>query len=144
MLDRAWTELSDMNYGNSGGIRVSGAPPMIDSKLKKIWKTHSPRRPEKTFLEVSYIKPLSANPQKLSNTLKQFVGCRLDISTFYSYESLLLQIFFSLEVYKSLDLPLSSITFKVNSHTDNHFYKYIYFKYYTVWNHFQKFFTWTL
>ena len=32
-----------------------------------------------------------------------------------------------LEIYKNLDLPLSSITFTVNSHADNHFFQYIYF-----------------
>ena len=31
-----------------------------------------------------------------------------------------------LEKYKNLGLPLSTITFTVNSHADNHFYKYIY------------------
>ena len=29
------------------------------------------------------------------------------------------------EIYENLSFPLSSITFTVNSHTDNHFYKYI-------------------
>ena len=33
---------------------------------------------------------------------------------------------FSLEIYKDVGRPLSSITFTVNSHADNHFYKYIY------------------
>ena len=42
---------------------------------------------------------------------------RTDISTFYFYEPLF-QIF---------------VPFTVKSHTDNHFYKYICFKYYTVW-----------
>ena len=49
--------------------------------------------------------------------------------------------FLPLEIYKNLGLPLSSITLKVNNHTDNHFCKYICFKYYTIWNHFQRFFT---
>ena len=31
-----------------------------------------------------------------------------------------------LEIYKKLDLHLSTITFTVNSHTDNHFYKYLF------------------
>ena len=52
--------------------------------------------------------------------------------------------FLSLEIYKNSRLPLSSITFKVNIYTENHFYKYICFKYDTVWNHFQRFFIWTL
>ena len=55
---------------------------------------------------------------------------RLDISTFYFYEPLLLQIFFpwkyiKTSLYKNW-LPLSTITFTVNSHAYNHFYKYIY------------------
>ena len=43
--------------------------------------------------------------------------------------------FCPLEIYKNLSLPLSCRTFTVNSHADNHFYKYIYFKY-TIWNQF--------
>ena len=39
-----------------------------------------------------------------------------------------------LEKYKNLGLPLSTITFTVNSHADNHFYRYICFKCYTVLN----------
>ena len=31
-----------------------------------------------------------------------------------------------LQIYKNLGFPLSTITFTVNSHTDNHFYEYIY------------------
>ena len=34
--------------------------------------------------------------------------------------------FCSLEIYKNLGVPLSIITFIVNSHEDNHFYKCIY------------------
>ena len=49
---------------------------------------------------------------------------QLDISTFYFYKPLLLQIF--VRILKNLDLSLSTITFKVNSHVDNHFYKYVY------------------
>ena len=37
--------------------------------------------------------------------------------------------FYPLETYKNLGLPLPTITFTVNSHANNHFYKYIYFKY---------------
>ena len=33
---------------------------------------------------------------------------------------------FPLEIYKNVDIPLSTITFTANSHADNHFYKYIY------------------
>ena len=36
------------------------------------------------------------------------------------------------EIYKNLGLPLSTITFTVNSHADNHFYNYICFKCYTL------------
>ena len=42
--------------------------------------------------------------------------------------------FCPLEIYNNLGLPLSTISFTVNSHADNRFYKYICFKYYTVWN----------
>ena len=41
-----------------------------------------------------------------------------------------------LEIYKNVGLPLSTITFIVNSHANNHFYEYTCFKYYTVWNQF--------
>ena len=62
------------------------------------------------------------------------------VSTEYFYILLLWAIavtdFCPLEIYKNLVLPLSTITFTVNSHANNHFYKYICFKYYTVWNHF--------
>ena len=39
-----------------------------------------------------------------------------------------------LEVYKRLGFHSSTVTFTVNSHTDNHFCKYIAFKYYTVFS----------
>ena len=52
---------------------------------------------------------------------------QLDVFTFYFSEPLLFQIFFLLEIYKNLGLPLSTVTFTVNSHADNHFYKYISF-----------------
>ena len=55
---------------------------------------------------------------------------RLDNSTFNFYEPLLLQDLW--ETYKNLGLPLSAITFLVNSHADNHFYNYICFTYYTL------------
>ena len=42
-----------------------------------------------------------------------------------------------LGIYKNPGPPLPTITFTVNSHTDNHFHRYIYlFQYYTVWNQF--------
>ena len=50
---------------------------------------------------------------------------QLDISTFYFYEPLLFQIL-SLENLLKLRPSLFTITFTVNSHADNHFYKYIY------------------
>ena len=37
----------------------------------------------------------------------------------------LFHIFFPWKFIKNLDLPLSSITFKVNSHADNHFHIFI-------------------
>ena len=46
--------------------------------------------------------------------------------------------------HKNFGLLLPSITFKVSSHVDSHFHKYICFKYCTLWNHFQRFFTWIL
>ena len=49
---------------------------------------------------------------------------QLDVFTFYFSEPLLFQIFFLLEIYKNLGLPLSTVTFTVNSHADNHFYKH--------------------
>ena len=54
---------------------------------------------------------------------------QLDIYTFYSYEPLLFQIFAPFR-------PFSTITFTVNSHADNDFYKYICFKYFTVLSQF--------
>ena len=45
--------------------------------------------------------------------------------------------FHPLGIYKNPGPPLPTITFTVNSHTDNHFHRYIYlFQYYTVWNQF--------
>ena len=51
---------------------------------------------------------------------------QLDISSFYFYKPFAVPDFCLLEIYKKLGLPLSAITFTVNSHADNHFYKYIY------------------
>ena len=52
------------------------------------------------------------------------------VSTGYLYVSVLRAIavsdFRPLEIYKKLGLPLSTFTFTVNSHGDNHFYKCIY------------------
>ena len=42
--------------------------------------------------------------------------------------------FCPLENYENFGLPLSTITFTVNNHAENNFYKYISFKYYTVWS----------
>ena len=48
----------------------------------------------------------------------------LDIFMFYFYEELLFQILFPWKfIYKTLGPLLSSITFTINSHADNHFYK---------------------
>ena len=44
--------------------------------------------------------------------------------------------FCPLEIYENLGLPLSTVTFTVNSHADSYFYKYVCFKCYTVWNKF--------
>ena len=52
---------------------------------------------------------------------------KLDIFRFYFSEPLQFQIFFVLEIYKNLVLPLSTVTFTVNSHADNNFYKYLSF-----------------
>ena len=49
---------------------------------------------------------------------------RLDISTFYFYEPFAVSDFRPLEIYKKLGFPLSTTTFAVNNHADNHFYKY--------------------
>ena len=53
-----------------------------------------------------------------------------NLSTGYFYILFLWAIaildFRPLEIYKNLGLPLSPMTFTVNSHTDNHSYKYIY------------------
>ena len=52
------------------------------------------------------------------------------VSTGYLYVSFFGAIdvsdFRPLEIYKNLGLPLSTFTFTVNSHGDNHFYKCIY------------------
>ena len=51
---------------------------------------------------------------------------RLDISTIYFYEPLLIPAFFSLIIHKHLVLLLSSITFTAKRQVDNHFYECIY------------------
>ena len=52
------------------------------------------------------------------------------VSTGYFYVLFLSTIAVSdlrpLEIYKKLGLPLSTVTFTVNSHADNHFYKYVF------------------
>ena len=62
------------------------------------------------------------------------------VSTGYFYVLFLWVItikdFRPLEIYRNLGFPLSTITFTVNSHANNHFFKCICFKYYTVWNYF--------
>ena len=50
---------------------------------------------------------------------------RLDISAFYFYKHCCFYeplVFYPWKFMKNLSLPLSSITSKVNSHADNHFY----------------------
>ena len=53
-----------------------------------------------------------------------------DVTTGYFYLLFLWTIavsdFCLLEIYKNLGFLLATITFTVNSHEDNHFYKYIY------------------
>ena len=65
------------------------------------------------------------------------------VSTGYFYIVFLWTIavsdFCTLDIYKNLCFPLSTITYKVNSHAGNYFYKiniFICLKYYTVWNQF--------
>ena len=52
------------------------------------------------------------------------------VSTGYCYALILWAIsvsdFLPLEIFNNLGPPFSSITFTVNSHANNHFYKYIY------------------
>ena len=48
-----------------------------------------------------------------------------DISVLFLWATVVSD-FRSLEIYKNLGLSLSTITFTVNSHTDNHFYKYLF------------------
>ena len=98
----------------------------------------------------SYLGPgkiASISSRNLSRSSKHDTFWRV-VSTGYFYNSFswanAVSNFLLLEIYKNLGLPLPSNTFKVNSHADNLFYKYICFKYYTVWNHFQRFFRWTL
>ena len=45
---------------------------------------------------------------------------------FYVLWTIAASDFRPLEIYKNIALPLSTISFIVNSHADNHFYKYIY------------------
>ena len=52
---------------------------------------------------------------------------RLDISTFYFNEPFAVSDFRLLEIYKKLGLPLSTITFTVSNHADNHFYNFFFF-----------------
>ena len=51
---------------------------------------------------------------------------QMDISTFYVYEPFAVSDFRPLEIYKKLGLSLSTTTFAVNNHADNHFYKYFF------------------
>ena len=62
------------------------------------------------------------------------------ISTGYFYVLFLWAIavsdFRCWEIHRNLSLPLFTTTFTVIGHIDSHFYKYICFKYRTVWNSF--------
>ena len=53
---------------------------------------------------------------------------------FYVLWAIAVSDFCLLEIYKNFCLPVSTITFTVNSHTDNCLYKYICFNYYKVSN----------
>ena len=50
---------------------------------------------------------------------------RMDISVLFWW-TIAVSDFRPLEIYKNVGLPLSTINFTVNSHADNHYYKYIY------------------
>ena len=59
----------------------------------------------------------------------------LDIFTFSFYEPFLFHIFVRWKfINKNLGLPLSTTAFTVNSHTDNHSYKYICFFFQILYN----------
>ena len=90
----------------------------------------------KFYIEPAEIASFSNRDFSRSNKYNAF----WHVSTEYFYVLFLWTItvtyFCHLKIYKNVGLPLSTITFTVNSHANNHFYKYICFKYYTVWNHF--------
>ena len=80
----------------------------------------------------SYLGPAevaSFSSQNFSRSIKHDTFCHV-VSTGYFYVLFLWTIavsdFRPLEIYKKLDLHLSTITFTVNSLTDNHFYKYLF------------------
>ena len=82
---------------------------------------------EKVYLGLAEIASFSSRGFSRSNKHDTFWHA---VSTGYFYVLFLWTIavsyFRPLEIYKNLGLPFSSITFTVNSHPDNHFYKYIY------------------
>ena len=82
---------------------------------------------QKSYLgptEIIYFSSKDFRPSSKHDTLW------LVVSTGYFYVLFLWTIavsdFRSLEIYKNWSRPLSTITFTVNSHADNYFYKYIY------------------
>ena len=81
----------------------------------------------KSYSRPAEIAPFSRRDVSRSNKHDTFWHA---VSTGYFYVLFLWPIVVSdfrpLETYKNLDLPLSTIAFTVNSHADNHFYKYMY------------------
>ena len=73
----------------------------------------------------SHVFPAGILAEAISMTHSDMLH-RLDISPFYFYEPLLFQILVPWKFMNILGLPLSTLTFTVNSHVDNHSYKYIY------------------
>ena len=94
-------------------------------------------RDRKSYLGAAEITFFSSGDFSRSNKHDTF--CHV-VSTEYFYVLFLWAIaasdFRPLEIYINFGLPLSTLTFTVNSHTDNHFYKYIYLKYYVIKNQF--------
>ena len=81
----------------------------------------------KSFLEPAEIASFSSRNFSRSNKDDTFWHV---VSTEYLYVLFLWTIavldFRPLKIYKNLGLPLSTITFTVNSHADNHFYEYLF------------------
>ena len=80
----------------------------------------------------SYLRPAeiaSISSRDFSRSSKHDTFWHI-VSTGYFHilflEAIAVSDFCPLEIYKNISLPLSTITFTVNSYADNHFYKYIY------------------